>query len=86
MAYLFGALLCLCVSAAPYGFLMMLSVGAGRGEDHVGPFAFSLTTVAVGLVFCWRGWKRSRVLATLLAIPLLGPGALSALLLWEALA
>lgn len=86
MAYLFGALICLLASAAPYALLMQLSVGAGRAEFHVSWFVFSLAISAVGLVFCGLGWRRSRIAATLLGLALLGPGALSVVLLREALA
>ncbi|PXA88426.1 hypothetical protein DMC18_19265 [Caulobacter sp. D5] len=83
MAYVFGAFLCLGLSVAPYVMFTMLSLGAGRGEDHVAWFCFSLAAVVVGLLCCAQGWKSSRILAVLLGVWLLAPGALSVLLLWE---
>ncbi|MFT4253049.1 MAG: hypothetical protein QM608_11240 [Caulobacter sp.] len=85
MVYLLGALTCLCLSMVPYGLLLMFSADAGRIEDHVLAFGFSLAAVTVGLVLCWRGWKRSRVAAAQLAISLLGASAPSVVLLWGAL-
>lgn len=85
MAYLFGAFLCLWLSLVPIGMLMLASVGASRAESYVSWFSFSVGAVAVGLLFCIRGWKKSRILAGLLGILLLGPGVLSSLLLWEGL-